>query len=121
MQNNVNIDFYTAREESLAEILMYKMIRMASPSIQNKYTDNTLRADIGNTKREFQYRIAAKMLDNDYDFAGWLRAKGGLSFKIKDSLAKDWLSRAQDLDNGSLTAADFYKWERAMKFPWIKK
>ena len=112
-----DIDFYTVREETFAEILMYRMMRRGSRNIQNKYTDENLRNDISN--KDCPYKIAANLLDFDYDFAGWIRAKGGKSCKIDDNLAQEWLSQILKVKDGSLDAYRFYRWEKQMKFPWI--
>lgn len=109
--------FYTMREESFANTMMYKTIAKAQKSIADKYQYNSkdkptnfLLQNIKN--QDAEYRIATFWLNKKPNFAGWIRAKA--TEEINANKIQVWLQAVKNADSqGS------YQVQEDKTLPWI--
>ena len=125
-----SLDFYTYREESLADLLMYKVIMStARTAKRDDWTRDLL--DYMNRK-PLQYRLAAYLIKQDPDVFGWMRSKDGRfsDMVVATDYAIEWMEKALECESDPRSMVDikayaenemlpFFDFEKERNFPWI--
>ena len=115
---NEHTDFYTLREESFAELMMYRVMAQSPKSVLNALPLPELQGQIKG--KSVPYHLALYLLYNYYnpDFAGWMRAKDSVEpIFEKQADVQQWLDGADRFFAAQLTNMRLSVMDEGM--PWI--
>ena len=113
--NNGKLSFYTFREESLADTMMFLVVNAAQKGIRNQYFNQKKFSLYDKLrKKPLEYKASLSFLDRRPDFGGWIRAKASGADLIPASVARAWMV---DLYNHIVGSAFFLNEDPSL--PWV--